>query len=185
MKSILGVVFMVGLRMLTLSALAVWLNILSVCRTNFQRCKLACIQFEREHFVIYLFYYLFIFFFSVLFCVMYSHVAWNRISVVNRPKANLKTYLRHQRCQPITSQSTLLTVSLSRLRSCAVSCSLCTEYNFPHDCMYMFLHMSSLIIMFSSLWIHTPWDKGRGTCSEDTLSVLKWVWEPFFFFFFF
>lgn len=134
----------VGLKMLTLSALAVWLNILSMCRTNFQRCKRAWIQFEREH----------CFFFSVLFWVVYSHVPGNRISVVNRPKAKLKTLLQHQRCQPITSQSTLLTLSLSHLRSCVVCCILRTEHNFPHDCMYtfFFLHMSSLIIgMFSSL----------------------------------
>lgn len=45
--------------------------------------------------------------------VVYSHVVGNRISVVNRTKANLKAYLRHQHCQPITSQSNSLCHCLS------------------------------------------------------------------------
>jgi len=73
--------------------------------------------------------------FALLFWVVSSHVAGNRISVVNRPKANLKTYLPHQGCQPIISQNALLTLSLSRLRSCAVSC---TRVQFST----LFLHMA-------------------------------------------
>jgi len=110
-----------------------WIYLLSLCvcqKFVLHMYRMFSIEFEREQ--------CWVFFFScfaLLFWVVSSHVAGNRISVVNRPKANLKTYLPHQGCQPIISQNALLTLSLSRLRSCAVSC---TRVQFST----LFLHMA-------------------------------------------
>lgn len=109
------------------------------------------------------------FFLCTSLLVVYSHVVGNRISVVNRTKANLKAYLRHQHCQPITSQSTslchCLSWDLSAVRSARSAFFHMTPCTIFCICPHRSFYLAHETLIQDTVWRHCKFWKVNATAA--------------------